>query len=184
MSNIEHTIKFGIPKVPFHMIILAPTGAGKTHFIRTASSNRMPSHRMLIDGDRIPQVATLYERLHQQFGKEWWLDPEHKSMKKQGLKEVIPHLDRHFKGDIILTAERGLVGPNAVVVTVLPPADRLIENLRDRARQSVISQPTSLTLVVDAARSLHEYSMRRGIPITDDFEKAVDLLYAGKGRKI
>lgn len=51
-------------------ILLAPSGAGKTHLSLLGA---------VIDGERLPAVHAAYRHLDSKFGSSWWCDPEYKT---------------------------------------------------------------------------------------------------------
>lgn len=153
-------------------VVLAPSAAGKTHFIEKLGVG--DDHPLLIDGDRIPEVAAAYRKLYDEFGSEWWLHPDHQLRKAALFHEVrVSALGRYDK-DIILTAEKGLVTPEAQVVVVLPQWKDMQANMVSRIKSGNKSQPQKWSVLQGSYESVSRYAQTRNLPVRDTFEGAME----------
>jgi hypothetical protein len=103
--------------------IIAPSAAGKTHWVRT--------HKWCQDIDLDPLVSALYQRANKYWGNEWWIGPsapQHIETKDIWFEELAGKLAR--KTGWYTTAELVLATPQSIFV--IPDPDVLVRQAAQR----------------------------------------------------
>lgn len=136
-----------------HMkIVIAPSGAGKTHRFKGLTNSNPESrnpkglgkpvtwhgHRATMwDGDTIPAISGVYKAMgrFKRNGRPWWTNPNHGPVKAQLMRRAFGQmaLDTTYREGIVLTAESVplFMMPSSVVMVVPCPAE-LVANANSR----------------------------------------------------
>lgn len=142
-------------------LVLAPSGSGKSHLVRSVSSNSV------LDGDEIISEAGLWPP-----GKRWWTRMSYSELRPwygRWWRALIPHIRSSF---ILFNANPDLLGSWRVDAVWLPADRELLRNaeLRIREAQRQNQEPLQPILVSDLRvnrEKLRKFAKHRHLPILD-----------------
>jgi hypothetical protein len=126
--------------------VVAPSATGKTQYLRRWGS----SCPYVIDGDKIPLLAALYEKMRAVHGIEWWYNQRACHEKdifladaviNGDLKQSILRCTRDKHHAVIILSAESIFLALPCAAAVLPTVDELCALLADRRNRGIHGQP-------------------------------------------
>jgi len=150
-------------------IILAPSGAGKTFFIK---QNPLEG---LIDADDYPPIAKIYAELIAEFGSEWWTEIGAYTKKGEKMEQARINCDL-VPESIILINEPRFVSLYDAVFVVMPE-----EHVhRAHIRQRILKGGDYRPIEWDVISKNRWWLTQLGYPIFDSFTSLLDTIKASR----